>query len=84
MKKIIIMLAVIAATLSVTANITLRQCKGMTVKGVQCKRTVGVNKEGYCASHDPNGLRCGAMTSKGTPCKNPVSAKGERCIHHAK
>lgn len=56
------------------------QCKGMTVKGVQCSNRV---KEGeYCYLHNPATPRCNVKTGKGTPCKRIVKDKSAVCFQH--
>ncbi len=56
------------------------QCKGITVKGVQCSNQV---KEGeYCYIHNPATPRCGVKTTKGAPCKNIVKSKELTCGRH--
>jgi hypothetical protein len=83
MKQLLTML-LITATLFASAQDkqpVKQQCKGITVKGLQCKNKA---KEGtdYCYLHDPGTLRCGATTSKGKPCRNIVHAAGQKCWRH--
>lgn len=85
MKKRMLLILIVSILTALSAQVsaqdsTRAQCKGTTVKGVQCKNRI---KSGdYCHFHNPAGQRCGAPTSKGTPCKRQVKAAGQRCWQH--
>lgn len=81
--KHLLLITALFAVLNVSAQDKVpKQCKGITVKNVQCKNRAQANSE-YCKLHDPAGFTCGKPTSKGTPCKRHVSIKGERCWQHS-
>jgi len=81
MKRLLLSL-LLCSTLFVTAQEQPKQCKGITVKNVQCKNRAKPGTE-YCHLHNPDLPRCGTPTSKGQPCRNPVKVKGAKCWRHA-
>ncbi len=60
------------------------QCKGTTVKGVQCMRKAkeGTKDNAYCSQHNLDAPRCAGHTGSGVRCKRIVAKEGDKCHDH--
>jgi len=81
MKKSIVLLAFSVLSLASVAAIV--PCKGKTKAGQPCKSVMVSKATGYCHSHSPNSVKCGAATAKGG-CAMIVKVSGSKCRFHAK
>jgi hypothetical protein len=80
MKHVLVLLLTIASYCAIAQDKQPVQCKGITVKGVQCSMRV---KDGeYCHIHNPDTPHCNVKTSKGAPCKRIVKSTTEVCAQH--
>lgn len=84
MKYILLLLLAFNSTQGIAQDKQPAQCKGTTVKGVQCMRKAkeGTKDNSYCSQHNPDRPHCAGTTGSGTPCRRPVQKEGDRCNDH--
>lgn len=84
MRYILAALLTIATLTAVAQDKTPVQCKGTTVKGVQCKRKAkeGTKDNSYCSQHNLDRPHCAGTTGSGVRCKRNVQKEGDRCHDH--
>ena len=59
----------------------VKTCQGTTKAKEPCKSVI-IMKSGYCASHDPNAIKCAGKNAAGKNCGMTVKEKGLFCRHH--
>jgi hypothetical protein len=72
-----------AQTTQTAQNTVKTTCKGVKADKTACKSTFIVKGSEFCASHNPEAIKCAGLNSKKQPCGMTVKTKGEFCRHHS-